>query len=85
MEKVINNSDLLRKIITFIPLTEHEKKRRRKVVSELKHMYCEWSEHKKYCFICKPYHPLVINKHKKYLCLKCKRIIRYYNGLGFYR
>jgi transposase-like protein len=78
MEKVLNNPDLLKQIIAFLPLTEEEQRARKRVVSELKHMYCEWSEHKKYCYVCKPYHPLVINQRRKYMCRDCNRLFRFY-------
>lgn len=81
MESVINNNDLLRQIIEFMPLTEIELKRKRKIILEMKHLYCEWSDHNKYCFVCKPYHPLVINKRKKYMCEECCRIIQFYEAL----
>ncbi len=78
MEAVINNQDLFRHIMTFLPLTDSEIHSRRQVVLELKYRFCEWSEHKKYCYICKPYHPLVINKTRKYMCRDCCRIFRLY-------
>lgn len=71
MEKVLNNKDLYQHILSFQPLNEIEKKNRRKVILELKHMYCEWAGHLSLCYICQHYHPLIKAKRFKKICPKC--------------
>jgi len=76
--KVLNNKDLYGLIMSYQPLSYREKKRRKNLVSELKHFYCEWSYFRDYCYICYKYHPLVIKRYKPViLCDYCKYTVRY--------
>ena len=81
MDRELYNKDLLNIILQYVPLTQEERRRRKRVVSELKHLYCEWSEHNKYCYVCKPYHPLVINRRKRYRCEECESVINWMEAI----
>ncbi len=74
MNKVLDNDYLLKYICTFIPLTEEEKKLKRKVILELKHHHCEWAGYRKFCWGCEHYHPLAI-RYPRYLCCCCAGLL----------
>jgi hypothetical protein len=75
--KVLKNKDLYGLIMSYQPLSEFEKKKRKNVISELKHFHCEWSAHRDYCYICYKYHPLVIQRYKPVvMCDYCKYTVK---------
>ena len=77
MDKVLNNKDLYKHIYSFIPLPESFIKNRKKVITQLKHLHCEWSFHVSRCFICDKHHPCVINySRNRKMCQDCSNIVK---------
>jgi hypothetical protein len=77
-KKVFGNKDLYQLIQSYKPLTGIEKRNRKKVILELKYQYCEWSSHRRYCYICHSHHPLVIKRYRTLaqMCDECKAIVK---------
>lgn len=78
MQKIINDKNLWNHIQGFIPISDITRRNRRKVISEFKYKYGEWSSHKRYCYCCQGYHPLGNISHK--ICVVCFKI--YMEGLN---
>lgn len=81
MEKVLNNKDLYQHILSFQPLSNIEKRNRKKVILELKHKYCEWASHLDLCYMCEHHHPLIHVRRFKKICPKC---LNYCPNLRYY-
>jgi hypothetical protein len=74
---VLNNRDLYCNIMSYVPLSDYEKKLKKNIINELKYKYCEWSSQNNYCYICMSHHPLVIKKYKRtMMCNECCSIVK---------